>query len=356
MPFSSVAAHGFTTPAVQALRYTEGKLMTNKLENIGFYTLSNDRAKNVSISSPLWRCELLLTAACNFKCPYCRGTDKSANISFGKAKRVVDLWCDHNLQNIRFSGGEPTCVEWLPDLIRYTNKKGVKRIAISTNGSANTEYYINLFNLGVNDFSISLDACCSSFGDMMAGVSGAWSNVIKNIKILSKLTYVTAGCVFDEKNIGQSVQTVILAHNLGVSDIRILTAAQYNKSLEFIRKIPKDIIKYHPILKYRVDNFKKGLNVRGLSETDNHKCPLVLDDMAIKGNFHYPCIIYMREFGEPIGKLSSGMREERLKWYQNHNCFNDNICRQNCLDVCIDYNNKVLETNIHELAKYKLTT
>jgi len=24
----------------------------------------------------------------------------------------------------------------------------------------------------------------------------------------------------------------------------------------------------------------------------------------------------------------------------NHNSFNDKICRKNCLDVCIDYNNK----------------
>lgn len=324
----------------------------NKLHDIGFYTLSDDRAMNTSANSPLWRCELLITSACNFKCPYCRGTDKSANISYEDAKRVIDLWCDHGLKNIRFSGGEPTCVEWLPDLIKYTNKKGVKRIAISTNGSASTDYYLNLFYNGCNDFSISLDACCSAFGDKMAGVSGMWYTVTENIRALAKLTYVTTGCVFDEKNINQSVQTIIFAHTLGVSDIRILTAAQYNKSLEFVRKIPKNIVKCHPILEYRVNNFKKGLNVRGLSEKDNHQCPLVLDDMAIKGNYHYPCIIHMREFGEPIGIVSENMREERLKWYQSHNCFNDEICRKNCLDVCIDYNNKVLELNSHITSHY----
>jgi len=319
----------------------------NKLQDIGFYTLLDDRAENASVDSPLWRCELLITSACNFKCPYCRGTDKSANISFEQAKRVVDLWCDHNLQNIRFSGGEPTCVEWLPKLIKYTNKKGVKRIAVSTNGSASTDYYLNLFYNGCNDFSISLDACCAAFGDKMAGVPGMWPIVIKNIAALSKLTYVTTGCVFDENNIDQSVQTVILAHDLGVSDIRILTAAQYNKSLEFAKKIPKDIIERHPILNYRVNNFKNGRNVRGLSETDNHRCPLVLDDIAIKGNYHYPCIIYMRELGNPIGLVSKDMRQERLEWYQNHDCFKDEICRKNCLDVCIDYNNKVTEINQH---------
>lgn len=44
-----------------------------KLEDIGFYTLSDERAKNASESSPLHRCEILITDKCNFKCPYCRG-------------------------------------------------------------------------------------------------------------------------------------------------------------------------------------------------------------------------------------------------------------------------------------------
>jgi MoaA/NifB/PqqE/SkfB family radical SAM enzyme len=314
-----------------------------RLEDIGFYTLSDNRAENVSLHSPLWRCELLITSRCNFKCPYCRGTDRAADISFEHATDVVRLWCDEGLKNIRFSGGEPTTVKWLPGIVEYAKSKGVERIAISTNGSASTEYYLNLLKKGVNDFSISLDACCSSFGDKMAGVSGVWQTVVDNIKELSKHAYVTTGCVFDEKNIEQSVQTVVLAHELGVSDIRILTAAQYNKSLSFVNQIPNHIVEQHPVLKYRVNNFKKGRNVRGLIEHDNHRCPLVLDDMAIKGSHHYPCIIYMRELGSPIGMVSDDMRFERFVWFVNHDCFEDEICRNNCLDVCIDYNNKVRE-------------
>lgn len=39
------------------------------LENIGFYTLSDYRASQCSVSSPLWRCELILTDRCNYHCP-----------------------------------------------------------------------------------------------------------------------------------------------------------------------------------------------------------------------------------------------------------------------------------------------
>ena len=44
-----------------------------RLEEIGFYTLSDERAKNVSSTSRMQRTEMLVTGRCNFSCPYCRG-------------------------------------------------------------------------------------------------------------------------------------------------------------------------------------------------------------------------------------------------------------------------------------------
>jgi len=156
-----------------------------KLEEIGFYTLNDNRCKRASADSQLMRCELILTDACNFKCPYCRGVrdDIKGTLPLEKAKYIVDLWAKDNLKNIRFSGGEPTVYKDLVELIEYTKSRGVEKIALSTNGSANFQLYQKLINAGVNDFSISLDACCSAFGDMMAGgIDGAWNKVIENIK------------------------------------------------------------------------------------------------------------------------------------------------------------------------------
>jgi hypothetical protein len=42
------------------------------LKEIGFYTLSDERCWKASKSSDLSRCELVLGARCNFRCPYCR--------------------------------------------------------------------------------------------------------------------------------------------------------------------------------------------------------------------------------------------------------------------------------------------
>ena len=323
-----------------------------KLQDIGFYTLEDERAKNTSLISSLWRNELIITSKCNFNCPYCRGTNingKHGEMSFDDIKYIINLWADNNIQNIRFSGGEPTLHKNIFDIIKYTKSKckGIKHIAISTNGYSDIEMYKKLIKLGVNDFSISLDACCSSIGDMMSGnITGSWNKVTKNIKELSKLTYVTVGMVFDEKNCNEIKESIEFADSLGVSDIRIITAAQFNDFSIFENlNINKNILNRNKILKYRINNFKNNRNVRGITKKDCKVCYLMMDDMIVKGNFHYPCVIHMREHGTPIGSIKNKsieqIRQERFDYMISHNSFKDELCRKNCLDVCIDYNNKV---------------
>ena len=204
--------------------------------------------------------------------------------------------------------------------------------------------YKTLIEAGVNDFSISLDACCAEDGDKMAGdVKGSWNVVVKNIEEISKLTYVTVGVVLTPENIDRTIDTIRFAHSLGVSDIRIISAAQWNMPIPRLNEVEKEILDAHPILKYRVNHFAEGVNVRGILDTDSHKCAIVLDDSAIAADFHYPCIIYMREQGEPVGKVGINMRQERLDWFNEHDTHTDPICKKNCLDVCRSHNNKYRE-------------
>ena len=315
------------------------------LQEIGFYTLNDDRAKHSSVYSSLERCELILTDQCNFKCPYCRGSSKKTKgtLTFERAKHMVDIYKSHNLRNIRFSGGEVTLLPYLIDLIKYTATPDISRIAISTNGSAPFGLYKELFNAGVDDFSISLDACCTSTASTMAGKVGYYETILENIERLSELSYVTVGVVLNDENVKEVEGIVALAHNLGVADIRIIPSAQYGESLGFIPEIAEEVLEKNPILKYRINNLKEGQSLRGLSSIDSRKCYLGLDDMVIANNYHFPCVIYMREGGEPVGsvdeKSMEEIRLERLEWIEKTNCLVDPICKANCLDVCRDYNN-----------------
>lgn len=317
-----------------------------KMEGIGFYTLSDARVKNVSDKTPLWRCELLITDACNFSCPYCRGCKDEFKGTLKAQEWIgtLDIWIRQGLKNVRFSGGEPTLHKHLVDMVSYCKANGVEHIAISTNGSADRDLYGKLIEAGANDFSVSLDACCASKGDEMAGgIKGAWETVIDNIRYLASRTYVTVGVVLNESNVDDMVATVKFAHSLGVADIRIISAAQYNQPLNKAIEIPQEILDAHPILKYRVERFSQGFGVRGLAETDSRRCAMVLDDMAVLAGYHFPCIIYLREGGKPIGKLDGDVRAQRKAWSESHDTHADPICRGNCLDVCVAYNNKYRE-------------
>ena len=302
---------------------------------------SNERVQNASVDSPLSRCELILTDVCNFQCLYCRGLrdDLQGTMPFEQAEKTLRLWIDQGLKNIRFSGGEPTLYrEGLDKLVAQAKAGGVERIAISTNGSNRLSFYKRLIELGVDDFSISLDSASYELGNRMSGGRKVWDKVVSNIKELSKLTLVTVGMVFTEENVDNCMESVFFADSLGVSDIRVIPSAQYNQALEILQNLPNNLLIKYPILKYRINNLRQGISVRGIDPHCWNRCWLVLDDMVVVSGFHFPCIIYMREQGNPIGKVSEKMRQERADWIENHEPWNDPICSEMCLDVCIDYN------------------
>lgn len=310
-----------------------------KLESIGFYTLSDKRAAEASVSSRLMRCEILLTARCNFDCPYCRHVG-GPDLPFEDAASAVRLWASEGLYAIRFSGGEPMLYPRLRELVELAKASGVEKIAISSNGSLPFRKYQEMIDAGVNDFSISLDACCAEDGDHMAGgVKGAWNKVVANIVAISKLVYVTVGVVLTDDNAAKIGEIVEYAKSLGVADIRVIPAAQVaNRLTGFV--ITEETKNQFPILHYRVVNIQSGRLVRGLTANDSDRCGLVLDDMASCEGKHYACIIHMREGGAPIGLVGPNMRQERADWYATHDTHKDPICSRNCLDVCVDYNNK----------------
>lgn len=290
---------------------------------------------------------MILTERCNFKCPYCRGLrdDCQGDMPLDKAYEVLDQWCNQGLKNVRFSGGEPLLYPHLEELVSYCAWNGVQRVAISTNGSFPLDRYKRLCLYGVNDFSISFDACCAEDCETMAGTNESrerkFERICENIYELSRLTYVTVGVVLTDKNHAKVCDIVQLAHDLGVADIRIIPAAQEGNMISGVEKIPQDVLDKHPILAYRVANLLAGRPVRGISTGLNTDyCFLPIDDSVVCGDYHFPCVIYMREQGEPIGRIGPNMRHERVEWALNHNTHLDPICKKNCLDVCIQHNNQ----------------
>jgi hypothetical protein len=107
-----------------------------------------------------------------------------------------------------------------------------------------------------------------------------------------------------------------------------------------VEDISQEILDAHPILAYRVANILAGKPVRSIQEYDSPRCYIPIDDSVVASDFHWPCVIYFREQGDPIGQVGPNMRQERIEWSKNHDAYSDPICRANCLDVCVEHNNK----------------
>ena len=303
------------------------------LEDIGFYTLSDARCEDPE-HNQMQRCELILTNRCNFACPYCR--NRGEEMTMTQAVLTLEAW---QAKNVRFSGGEPTLWKPLDELVLHAKNMGAQRIALSTNGSAHLTTYLHLLNRGVNDFSVSFDACCASEQGEMAGKAEQFDHLCNNIRELSKRTYVTVGVVLTDTNADSMFEIVTLAHSLGVADIRIIPAAQNGAMIKGVEAIPQHVVDTHPILKHRVVNLLAGLPVRSLTDSDSTRCYLPMDDSIVSGNYHYPCVIKFREGCEPVGKVGPTMRADRIKWSESHNTHKDPICKEFCLDFCAQHNN-----------------
>lgn len=336
------AIHAGKNRLVRLAGLNENTPAHKPLERIGYSTLTDQRAMTASTTSPMRRCEMILTNRCNFACPYCNGLPPLINrpMTWEEIQTGLECWFQAGLENVRFSGGEPTLHRDVLKAIALCKSSGVSHIGMTSNGSNRLAFYRRLVDAGLTNISISLDASEPELGDHMAGdIAGAWTKVVHNIRELSKITDVIVNVVYNAANLDGTISTIWLAHDLGVKDILLVADSHYTHAAIGLRRLPQAILDAHPILKYRVENALSRPAVRGLSETDAHHCALVLDDSIIAGTYHFPCALYMREGGSPIGKVTPSMRQDRYQWFQSHNTYADPICRQFCVDLYIDYNN-----------------
>jgi MoaA/NifB/PqqE/SkfB family radical SAM enzyme len=322
-----------------------------QLAVLNWRTLSDERAANVRPNQKIRRAALILTGACNFECPYCQtlGGDRAPTADREITMALVRWMIEQGLQELRLSGGEPTLVSWLPELVSVAVGSGV-RVAISTNGYARRPVYDALVKAGVAEFSISLDSVTPEEADRLAGgrpkVLERVTETIQYLTDLGVSVYIGMTCCASRQRPEETLATVEKIISLGATDIKIMSIAQEGGVVE-TSWLTEEMAERFPFLAWRAHNFRRGRDVRGLTACDSHKCPLVLDDVTISGDKHYPCNVYFREGGDPIGDVGKSMMAERAAWNAQHDTHEDRICRRMCMDLLREYNNRVRELNPH---------
>jgi organic radical activating enzyme len=266
-----------------------------------------------------WYCEIAITGQCNFHCTYCNRFKNDINMDMLEA-----FILNNQFKHIQITGGEPSIHPDFQKIMNLCQKKTI-HLGLSTNGSAPIEIYKTC---GADMFSISLDDY-----DVDILTKRGYQNpeyVISVIQELSKEYYVNIGLVVDSLNVGRIEDIIAYILALGVADIKLSISTKDDVTTVF----SKDYFAY-PILNYRVQNFKQGLPMRGFPAK---KCYIVKNDITIVGDSHYPCLVYFREGGNPIGKLSSKSILERIEWTKQHDCLRDPICSKYCMDFKCEFN------------------
>lgn len=295
----------------------------SRMENTGFFEITEER---VNFSGPgFWFCEIAVTGLCNFHCEYCNRLN--SKLDFDKVCGFIDSH-KGTLRHVHLTGGEPTLYPRLQELCYFIKSRGIK-LGISTNGSAEYLFYESL---KADMFSISLDDY--SEASLIKRGYGDVSIVKDNIYKLSKNYYVNVGIVVDRKNCERVEKIISYVLNLGVKDIKL---SINTKDLVMPTFGNTDYSAY-PILNYRVNRFRHGKTMTGIQDSESFKCALVLNDISIVDNKHYPCLVYAREGGIPIGTIDSDVEETRKVWYDRHQPNFDPICKKYCMDFKCEFN------------------
>lgn len=107
---------------------------------------------------------LAVTDRCNLRCTYCmpehmKFVKKDKLLSFEEMLRVVEVLVENGVEKVRLTGGEPFVRNGLIEFIEKLVKiKGLKKVAITSNGVLLAQYLDKLLELGVKDINLSLDA------------------------------------------------------------------------------------------------------------------------------------------------------------------------------------------------------
>lgn len=105
-----------------------------------------------------------LTERCNLRCRYCMpagGVDLTPSpqlLSQNEIVHLANLFVSAGVDKIRLTGGEPTIRKDIEEIcLRLSNLKGLKTLAITTNGIVLAKKLPKLKECGLNLVNISLD-------------------------------------------------------------------------------------------------------------------------------------------------------------------------------------------------------
>lgn len=176
---------------------------------------------------------ILLTNACNFRCIHC-SVDASHRLK-EELKReeifeLIDQIYEMMVPGVTFTGGEPTLVDYLPYLIKYTASKPIKTHLMTNGYEIRKSYAELLVKNGLVHVNISLDGAKEKTHEAFRGVTGSFKKAIEAIRIFKELgIYVETTTVIHEGNSNEIIDIINLGKSMKVDNMKFLPIIPYKR-------------------------------------------------------------------------------------------------------------------------------
>lgn len=136
-----------------------------------------------------------LTERCNLRCQYCmpaEGVELTPNpqlLSTNEIVRLASIFVNSGVDKIRLTGGEPSIRKDIEDIcLQLSNLKGLRTLAMTTNGITLLRKLPKLKECGLNVVNISLDTLVPAKFEFMTRRKGH-ERVMDSINAAIKLGY-----------------------------------------------------------------------------------------------------------------------------------------------------------------------
>jgi len=318
---------------------------------------------NVEIQAPFshqlsapYRMDLAITYACNNDCAHCYNVKRRAlnrALSLEEWQETLKRIWDVGIPHVVFTGGEPTLVAFLPQLIQQAERLGLIT-GLNTNGRLLKEkdFVHQLVEAGLDHVQITLESHEPSIHDHMVRHAGAWQETVEGIRnALETPLYVMTNTTLIQSNSIYLPETLQFLNELGVKTIGLNGIIHSGRGCSFEEELDESalppllktaqeitahngqqLIWYTPTRYCQFDPILMGLGVKG--------CTAALYNMCIEPNGDViPCQSYYTPLGNILhskwdeiwnNELAISLREKKLIPPECHTCAILNTCGGSC--------------------------
>lgn len=339
------------------------------------------RPETIDERAPLHRLTVFLTYSCNLDCPYCKTIARSAaEYAAHPQKRSVIRLADFaallgglepsEIRHVHFTGGEAALRGDLPEMIRLAKSRGVAAVSITSNGTLPPARYAACIDAGIDEIRISLDASDPQLGAQLSGRPDAWAAALASIAAIVEArddgapVFLVLNVVVGRANRARLAQIVRFLLAQRPDDIKLITEVQQRGSLGDFDAAPAELAaiarmldayppEQLPLLRRKLQTVfaPDAIGLDHLTPGDPRpwRCYIPLTERTVDGVAYYPCSVYLREGGAPLGKLTDAPEAQRARtsaFVGGHDCRTDPICRQYCLHCTRVFNDAANEARL----------